>query len=60
MVFFVNHLALLALSVSAVTSSVSGALFTNPSQLPKNTNYDFIIVGGECVSPVYKHKTNLI
>ncbi|KAF8797579.1 aryl-alcohol oxidase-like protein [Phlegmacium glaucopus] len=46
MVFFFNHLSLLVLSVAAVTSSVSGALFTNPSQVPKNTKYDFIIVGG--------------
>ena len=44
--FLVNHV-LLALSVSAVTSTVSGALFTSPSQLPPNAKYDFIIVGGE-------------
>jgi len=51
MVFLVNHLSLLALSVSAVTLSVSGALFTDSSQLPPK-NYDFIIIGGECIFPV--------
>lgn len=53
MMFLVNHLALLALSLSAVTSTVSGALFTSPSQLPCDPNYDFIIVGGEWIFPLY-------
>ena len=54
--FLVNHhhFALLALSLSAVTSTVLGALFTDLSQLPLNTNYDFIIVGGEWIFPVHR------
>ena len=54
MMLLVNCLALLALSLSSVTSTVSGALFTSPSQLPRNPNYDFIIVGGEWILPLYK------
>lgn len=43
----VNNFSLLALSVSTVISTVTGTLFTSPSQLPVEPNYDFIIVGGE-------------
>lgn len=59
MMFLVNPLALLALSLSAVISTVSGALYTDLSQLPFDTDYDFIIVGGEWIFPVYKDFNNI-
>ena len=46
MISLTNPINLLVLSLS-VASSVFGALFTDPSQLPQNKNYDFIIVGGK-------------
>ncbi|KAF8808842.1 aryl-alcohol oxidase-like protein [Phlegmacium glaucopus] len=42
MVLLANSIALL---LSVAISSVSGALFTDPSQLPPKKDYDFIIVG---------------
>ena len=50
MVMFDNCIALVTLFLTVAISSVFGALYTDPAQLPQNKNYDFIIVGGKCLT----------
>ena len=58
MISLTNPINLLVLSLS-VASSAFGALFTDPSQLPQNKNYDFIIVGGKYPNIITQNKVIL-